>query len=85
MGLIHGNHFHEDTETYLLEQLRAGSASEVLQHGACLGLGLSSVGTHSARVTEEMKQVLHIMDFFCLRKDIAFKKNQIFYLNDDNV
>jgi hypothetical protein len=56
-GLIHGNHYQEDVETYLLEKLRASSASEVLQHGACLGLGLSSMGTHSARVAEEMKQV----------------------------
>jgi len=59
MGLIHGNHYQEGVETYLLEKLRANQASEVLQHGACLGLGLSSVGTHSRKVSEEMKQALY--------------------------
>ena len=54
MGLIHGNHYQADVESYLLEKLRASQGSEVLQHGACLGLGLSCMGTQNRPVVEEV-------------------------------
>lgn len=40
-------------------QLRQGQHSEVLRHGACLGLGLSSLGTGNTVAVEEMKQALY--------------------------
>lgn len=45
LGLIHANHCDEPMKEYLLQQLRAAHNSEVLQHGACLGLGLVALGT----------------------------------------
>jgi 26S proteasome regulatory subunit N2 len=47
LGLIHANHGQAVTE-YLLETLRA-NAHEVIQHGACLGLGLAALGTGERR------------------------------------
>jgi hypothetical protein len=43
LGLIHANH-GQDVQAYLLEALR-DTSHEVVQHGACLGLGLASLGT----------------------------------------
>merc|ERR1719160_2335511 len=59
MGLIHANHFDNQTKSYLLDQLHAAQASEVLQHGACLGLGLTCMATANEQIYEELKQTLY--------------------------
>lgn len=58
MGLIHANHYDEQTESYLLEKLKQ-APSDILKHGACLGLGLSSMGTWHRPLTDEMKVALY--------------------------
>ena len=43
LGLIHANH-GQDVLKYLAGQLK-GTQSEVIQHGACLGLGVAGMAT----------------------------------------
>ncbi|KQJ84467.1 26S proteasome non-ATPase regulatory subunit 1 homolog A [Brachypodium distachyon] len=57
LGLIHANH-GEGIKQFLRESLRNTSA-EVIQHGACLGLGLASLGTADEEVYEDIKNVLY--------------------------
>merc|ERR1719502_1045916 len=59
MGLIHANHFDQETNAYLLNQLHQAQASEVLQHGACLGIGLTCMATANEMIYEELKQTLY--------------------------
>jgi 26S proteasome regulatory subunit N2 len=59
MGIIHANHYDPETKAYLLEQLHNAQASEVLQHGACLGLGLVCMATADEQLFEELKQTLY--------------------------
>jgi 26S proteasome regulatory subunit N2 len=51
-----------DSKAYLLEALRAASNNEVVQHGACLGLGLAAMaswdGVGENEVFDELKNVL---------------------------
>lgn len=49
LGLIHANHGEEITK-YLLTALRTasdGNVNDVVQHGACLGLGLAAMATRN--------------------------------------
>lgn len=48
LGLIHANHGTPTVINYLVEQLGAAYAAP-LKHGACLGLGLTAMGTHDKR------------------------------------
>eukprot|EP00435_Cladocopium_sp_Y103_P045074 s567_g12.t2 len=59
MGLIHANHYDQDTKAYLLEQLHNAQATEVLQHGACLGIGLLCMATADERIYDELTQTLY--------------------------
>merc|ERR1719502_2554719 len=59
MGLIHANHFDQETNAYLLNQLHQAQASEVLQHGACLRIGLTCMATANEMIYEELKQTLY--------------------------
>eukprot|EP00930_Biecheleria_cincta_P082751 TRINITY_DN72412_c0_g1_i1.p1 TRINITY_DN72412_c0_g1~~TRINITY_DN72412_c0_g1_i1.p1 ORF type:complete len:1069 (-),score=286.13 TRINITY_DN72412_c0_g1_i1:429-3635(-) len=59
MGLIHANHYDPDTKAYLVEQLHNAQATEVLQHGACLGLGLLCMATADERIYDELTQTLY--------------------------
>ncbi|CAK9108184.1 unnamed protein product [Durusdinium trenchii] len=59
MGLIHANHYDQETKAYLLEQLHNAQATEVLQHGACLGLGLLCMATADERIYDELTQTLY--------------------------
>lgn len=60
LGLIHANHADEGKKAYLLEQLRNPQRNEVLQHGACLGLGVMYMGTYNDDLYEELKNVLYM-------------------------
>lgn len=57
LGLIHANHGSE-VLPYLLEQL-ASTQSEVVQHGACLGLGISGMASKNDAVLEVVKGILY--------------------------
>ncbi|CAJ1444327.1 unnamed protein product, partial [Effrenium voratum] len=59
MGIIHANHYDRETKDYLLEQLRNSQATEVLQHGACLGIGLLCMATADERIYDELTQTLY--------------------------
>lgn len=52
-GLIHANHGGEITE-YLLGQLKDAS-TDIVRHGACLGLGLAAMGTDREDIYEQLK------------------------------
>lgn len=56
MGLIHTGQ-PGDALPFLLERAR-GNNNEVIQHGACLGLGLAAVGTGNAQVDAELFRIL---------------------------
>ncbi|MQL85616.1 hypothetical protein Taro_018134 [Colocasia esculenta] len=58
LGLIHANH-GEGIKQFLHESLR-NTSSEVIQHGACLGLGLAALGTRDEEIYEDIKNVLYI-------------------------
>jgi len=56
MGLIHTGQPGEALP-FLLERAR-GNNNEVIQHGACLGMGLAAVGTGNAQVDSELFRIL---------------------------
>ena len=60
LGLIHANHHDIDTEDYLRQCLTTSQGNEVLQVGACLGLGLTCMGTKSDAVYETLRSVLFL-------------------------
>lgn len=57
LGMIHANH-GDDILPYLLEQV-ASSQAEVVQHGACLGLGISGMASRNDAVLEVIKGILY--------------------------
>ncbi|CAM6098679.1 unnamed protein product [Calypogeia fissa] len=57
LGLIHANH-GEGIKSFLLDSLR-NTNNEVIQHGACLGLGLAALGTADEEIYEDVKSVLY--------------------------
>ncbi|KAL1188768.1 26S proteasome non-ATPase regulatory subunit 1 -like protein B [Cardamine amara subsp. amara] len=57
LGLIHANH-GEGIKQFLRDSLRSTSV-EVIQHGACLGLGLAALGTADEDIYDDIKSVLY--------------------------
>uniref|UniRef100_A0A2P2MRH5 26S proteasome non-ATPase regulatory subunit 1 homolog n=1 Tax=Rhizophora mucronata TaxID=61149 RepID=A0A2P2MRH5_RHIMU len=57
LGLIHANH-GEGIKQFLRESLRSSNV-EVIQHGACLGLGLAALGTADEEIFEDIKSALY--------------------------
>ncbi|XP_009628529.1 26S proteasome non-ATPase regulatory subunit 1 homolog A-like [Nicotiana tomentosiformis] len=57
LGLIHANH-GEGIKQFLRDSLR-GTNVEVIQHGACLGLGLAALGTADEEIYDDIKNVLY--------------------------
>ncbi|KAI3791132.1 hypothetical protein L2E82_04768 [Cichorium intybus] len=57
LGLIHANH-GEGIKQFLRDSLRSTNV-EVVQHGACLGLGLAALGTADEDIYDEIKSVLY--------------------------
>ncbi|XP_015076142.1 26S proteasome non-ATPase regulatory subunit 1 homolog A [Solanum pennellii] len=57
LGLIHANH-GEGIKQFLRESLRSTNV-EVIQHGACLGLGLAALGTADEDIYDDIKTVLY--------------------------
>ncbi|KAK6265995.1 hypothetical protein QUC31_016832 [Theobroma cacao] len=57
LGLIHANH-GEGIKQFLRDSLRSTNV-EVIQHGACLGLGLAALGTADEEIYDNIKSVLY--------------------------
>ncbi|KAG5226684.1 26S proteasome regulatoryfamily protein [Salix suchowensis] len=57
LGLIHANH-GEGIKQFLRESIRSTSV-EVIQHGACLGLGLAALGTADEDIYDDFKSALY--------------------------
>ncbi|GER50067.1 26S proteasome non-ATPase regulatory subunit [Striga asiatica] len=57
LGLIHANH-GDGIKKFLRESLRSTNV-EVIQHGACLGLGLAAMGTADSDIFDDIKNVLY--------------------------
>ncbi|XVE84764.1 hypothetical protein DITRI_Ditri17bG0038900 [Diplodiscus trichospermus] len=57
LGLIHANH-GEGIKQFLRDSLRSTNV-EVIQHGACLGLGLAALGTADEEIYDDIKGVLY--------------------------
>lgn len=58
LGLIHTNH-GSGVRDLLLESLK-GTQHEVIQHGACLGLGIAGLGSQDAAAFDEVKNTLYM-------------------------
>ncbi|KAJ4841738.1 26S proteasome non-ATPase regulatory subunit 1 A, partial [Turnera subulata] len=57
LGLIHANH-GEGIKQFLRDSLRSTSV-EVIQHGACLGIGLAALGTADEDIYDDIKSALY--------------------------
>ncbi|KDP39377.1 hypothetical protein JCGZ_01134 [Jatropha curcas] len=57
LGLIHANH-GEGIKQFLRDSLRSTNV-EVIQHGACLGLGLAALGTADEEIYDDIKSTLY--------------------------
>lgn len=57
LGLVHANH-GEGIKQFLIDSLRSTN-NEVIQHGACLGLGLAALGTADEDIYDDVKSVLY--------------------------
>ncbi|XP_002518109.3 26S proteasome non-ATPase regulatory subunit 1 homolog A [Ricinus communis] len=57
LGLIHANH-GEGIKQFLRDSLRSTNV-EVIQHGACLGLGLAALGTADEEIYDDIKSALY--------------------------
>ncbi|GJV20790.1 26S proteasome non-ATPase regulatory subunit 1 homolog A-like protein [Tanacetum coccineum] len=57
LGLIHANH-GEGIKQFLKDSLRSTNV-EIVQHGACLGLGLAAQGTADEDIYDDIKSVLY--------------------------
>lgn len=58
LGLIHANHGDEITTELKKALLNAGT-NEIVQHGACLGLGVAAMATQNTEIFEDLKNVLY--------------------------
>jgi 26S proteasome regulatory subunit N2 len=61
LGLIHANKGGRGDSkviSYLSEALRNSGTNDVVQHGACLGIGLAAMATGNPTLFEELRQVL---------------------------
>lgn len=57
LGLIHSNHSVGIRE-YIMEFLQ-NTQNDVIQHGACLGLGIAGIGSEDTGLFEEIKNILY--------------------------
>ncbi len=61
LGLIHANkggNGDSATITYLADALRNGGNNEIVQHGACLGIGLAAMATGNEELFDSLRAVL---------------------------
>ena len=74
LGIIHANH-GQTILPFLLQSLR-GSSNDVVQHGACLGLGLAGLGTNNEEAFDALKGVQQCCFF---SRNIAYFTPKIIY------
>jgi len=58
LGFIYANHFSADRIGFLTNALQS-HANEIIQHGACLGIGLSAVATGNSVLYETLENVVY--------------------------
>lgn len=58
LGIIHANHGEGITQ-YLLSALNEHAASETIQHGACLGLGVAGMASGNRAIFNSLADVLN--------------------------
>jgi 26S proteasome regulatory subunit N2 len=58
LGLIHANH-GTDVLPFLMKSLNNASGNEIVQHGACLGLGLAAMATENDELYELLKTIMY--------------------------
>ncbi|KAL7164159.1 hypothetical protein ACSBR2_040134 [Camellia fascicularis] len=85
LGLIHANH-GEGIKQFLRDSLCSTNV-EVIQHGACLGLGLAALGTADEDIYDDVKTVLYTDSAVCgflfepctyiLSEAVNFVRNQL--------
>jgi 26S proteasome regulatory subunit N2 len=56
LGLIHSGQ-SQDIEHFLLKSLK-GTTNEIVQHGACLGLGVAALASNNKTIVEDINTVL---------------------------
>jgi 26S proteasome regulatory subunit N2 len=61
IGLIHANRGGDQTD-FFLDSLRNSGNNEIVQHGACLGLGLNAMATYRRDVYDYLKESILFTD-----------------------
>jgi len=59
LGLIHANH-GATAIPYLTKALHNASGNEIVQHGACLGLGVAAMATGNEEIYHNLKNILYM-------------------------
>lgn len=57
-GLIHANQYNQEVVNYFLDGFRNSGQNESIQHGICLGLGLTVMVSNNNDIYEELKNAL---------------------------
>lgn len=57
-GLINANQYNQEVVNYFMDGFRNSAQNEAVQHGICLGLGLTAMGSANDQVYEELKNIL---------------------------
>eukprot|EP01114_Cavostelium_apophysatum_P007838 TRINITY_DN2003_c0_g1_i1.p1 TRINITY_DN2003_c0_g1~~TRINITY_DN2003_c0_g1_i1.p1 ORF type:complete len:963 (-),score=285.53 TRINITY_DN2003_c0_g1_i1:59-2947(-) len=57
LGMIHANH-GANIISYITKALQNASGNEIVQHGACLGLGVAAMATDNQEVYEALSKIL---------------------------
>ena len=57
-GLINANQYNQDVVNYFMDGFRNSGQNEAVQHGICLGLGLTAMGSGNEAVYDELKNTL---------------------------
>ncbi len=57
-GLINANQYSQEVVNYFMDGFRNSGQNEAVQHGICLGLGLTAMGSGNESVYDELKNTL---------------------------
>lgn len=57
-GLVHENHFNQQTMNFLLDGFRNSAQSEPIQHGVSLALGLTAMATKNQEIYDSLRDTL---------------------------
>lgn len=62
LGLIYANYIWDDSVIQILTNALSNTASSVVKHGACLGLGLVALGSHNPAYYSQLSGILNEED-----------------------